>query len=452
MRLLVDVSQYVSWPATSGVQRVIGRLAREWPDGDVEPWYGYLEDKRYVTGDLRVLGSLIESTFAGSTRRSNDIANAAAEICASLREQADGSVDGTAVAEHFDGFLLPEPTLRSDSLHVAAELLRTAPKKVHFLYFDSLPLTRPSVYPRRADDLLRVSRYHLLVARGENVAFISNASKREFERRLARRTIANTVVATPGADAVLRRRRDPSVAAATFVIVGTVEPRKGHRMVLDAFERMWSDGRDYKLVVLGAPGWERTDLFERLRRHDRSGRVKWRTAADDGAIALAYSQASALVFVSEYEGYGLPPLEALSSGCPIIVSEHLPALERLPRGGQIRLSDVTAEGIREAVEMLADPAENRRYREAIATVRLPTWNGFVRRIERWVAAGSVEGPDEVVSRSRSTTAGSRIESARCRGSTRSISATACDRPDPRPSRCCSSRRSCISRTASPVSR
>jgi glycosyltransferase involved in cell wall biosynthesis len=396
MRLLVDVSQYVNWPATSGVQRVVGRLARDWPDGHVEPSYGYLEGDRYITGDLRVLGTLIESTFACSTRRSDDIATAAAEIRASLREQSDGSIDGTAVEEHFDGFLLPEPTLRNESLHVVAELLRAAPKKVHFLYFDSLPLTRPSVYPRRADDLLRVSRYHLLVARGENVAFISYASRREFERRLARRTIANAVVATPGADAVVRRRSDPSAATATFVIVGTVEPRKGHRLVLDAFERMWSDGRDYELVVLGAPGWERSDLFERLRRHDKSGRVKWRATADDGTVARAYSEASALVFVSEHEGYGLPPLEALSSSCPVIVSEHLPALERLPRGGQIRLSDVTAESVREAVEMLADPAENRRYRDAIGTVRLPTWNDFVRRIERWVAGRSVGGRDEVV--------------------------------------------------------
>jgi glycosyltransferase involved in cell wall biosynthesis len=395
MRLLVDVSQYVSWPATSGVQRVIGKLAHEWPDIHVEPSYGYLEGGRYFTGDLRMLGSLIESTFAGSTRRSYDIADAAAATRAALRERADGSVDGTAVQEQFDVFLLPEPTLRSDSLDVAAELLRTAPKTVHFLHFDALPLIHPSVYPRRADDLLRVSRYHLLVARGENVAFISNASKREFERRLARRTIANAIVATPGADAVERPRRNPSLTAATFVIVGTVEPRKGHRVVLDAFERMWSDGRDYKLVVLGAPGWERSDLFERLRGHDRSGRLKWRTAVDDGEIRRAYSQASALVFVSEYEGYGLPPLEALSSGCPVIVSEHLPALERLPRGGQIRLRDVTAEHVREAVEMLADPVENRRHREAIATVRLPTWNGFVQRIERWVAGASVGGRDEV---------------------------------------------------------
>jgi len=147
--------------------------------------------------------------------------------------------------------------------------------------------------------------------------------------------------------------------------------------------------------VLGAPGWEQTDLFDRLRRHEQSGRVRWRAAADDAAIARAYSEASALLFLSEYEGYGLPPLEALSSGCPVIVSECLPALERQPRGGQIRLSEVTTDGIREAVEILADPVQNRRYQDAIAADRLPTWNGFVRRIERWVAGGSDGGRAEV---------------------------------------------------------
>ena len=101
----------------------------------------------------------------------------------------------------------------------------------------------------------------------------------------------------------------------------------------------------------------------------------------------AISGSTALLFLSEAEGYGLPPMEALSVGCPIIASQDLPALEQIPANGQIRLEMMNQELVYAAVEQLADPILNARYRSEIEELELPTWQRFAADVERWVASG-----------------------------------------------------------------
>jgi glycosyltransferase involved in cell wall biosynthesis len=169
-----------------------------------------------------------------------------------------------------------------------------------------------------------------------------------------------------------------------FVIIGTVEPRKGHRVVLEAFERAWEAGADYELVLLGRPGWEAPELVERFDAHVRAGRVVWNTDPGDDTIGRSLETCAALLFPSEAEGYGLPPLEALARRCPVVVSARLPSLQGLPAAGQIRLDEVTVDTIRAAIETLADPHRNLELRNAIDGLKLPTWACFARDVEDWV--------------------------------------------------------------------
>src|SRR5215475_7142168 len=66
-RVLVDVTQFVSWPAASGVQRVLRHLAEEWEGDDVEGLYGFIRAGRFVTGPISALGSEIASVFRASS-------------------------------------------------------------------------------------------------------------------------------------------------------------------------------------------------------------------------------------------------------------------------------------------------------------------------------------------------------------------------------------------------
>jgi glycosyltransferase involved in cell wall biosynthesis len=171
----------------------------------------------------------------------------------------------------------------------------------------------------------------------------------------------------------------------TFTVVGTIEPRKRHGILLDAFEHLWAAGADYRLLVVGQPTAD-SAVVERLRRHTRRTRVTWIDRGDDNEIANALAHSSAMVFISDAEGYGLPPLEALAAGCPVIVSAGLPALEGLSSAGQLRLATVTAESIALAVRKLADPVSNAAFRAAITNLPLPSWEAFAATTEQWVTS------------------------------------------------------------------
>ena len=120
--------------------------------------------------------------------------------------------------------------------------------------------------------------------------------------------------------------------AKTFLMVGTIEPRKRHGVVLDAMERLWADGSDARLLLLGKEGWRVEELARRIRKHSQLGRrLFWFTDVKDAEIALAYKRTDALVFASIYEGYGLPVVEAARAGLGAIVSD-IPVLREV--GGE----------------------------------------------------------------------------------------------------------------------
>jgi glycosyltransferase involved in cell wall biosynthesis len=113
----------------------------------------------------------------------------------------------------------------------------------------------------------------------------------------------------------------PELAGLRYLLsVGTIEPRKNHALLLQAFDRLSTD--DAGLVVVGRKGWMADDTLAALTGHPEFGkRVFWHTALDDPALLALYRKAYASVLPSQYEGYGLPVVEALSQGCVTIASD-----------------------------------------------------------------------------------------------------------------------------------
>jgi glycosyltransferase involved in cell wall biosynthesis len=118
-----------------------------------------------------------------------------------------------------------------------------------------------------------------------------------------------------------------------FLAVGTIEPRKNLALLLDAFERLWQEGSDARLLVAGRPHPQCAGLVARLRGHAQQGRKLLALFdATDAELGLAYGCCRALVFPSLAEGFGLPLVEARVRGCPVIASD-LPALAELADAG-----------------------------------------------------------------------------------------------------------------------
>ncbi len=126
----------------------------------------------------------------------------------------------------------------------------------------------------------------------------------------------------PGAVSEPARAAFAAGAAACFLVVGSVEPRKCHDVVLDAFEACWRDGSTSRLVLVGREAWHGGAVARRLRGHAEFGhRLFWLQDAGDADLEYAYSHATGLVFASIEEGFGLPIVEALQRGLPVLASD-----------------------------------------------------------------------------------------------------------------------------------
>jgi O-antigen biosynthesis alpha-1,2-rhamnosyltransferase len=120
--------------------------------------------------------------------------------------------------------------------------------------------------------------------------------------------------------------------AHVFLMVGSIEPRKKHAFVLDAFDRLWAAGGDGCLVIIGRQGWRTEDLLERIGNHPESGkRLHVLRDASDSELDHAYRNASALIIASEAEGFGLPVVEAFQRGLPVLCSD-IPVFREIADG------------------------------------------------------------------------------------------------------------------------
>ena len=108
----------------------------------------------------------------------------------------------------------------------------------------------------------------------------------------------------------------------TFLMVGTLEPRKGHSQVLAAFDLLWAKGLDVNLIIAGKEGWRIESVTSALRSHPlRHKNLWWLDGLSDEDIALLYQQSSALIAASLGEGFGLPLVEAAQHNLPIIARD-----------------------------------------------------------------------------------------------------------------------------------
>ena len=116
-----------------------------------------------------------------------------------------------------------------------------------------------------------------------------------------------------------RMFRDP---APVYLMVSTIEPRKNHAYLLDAFELLWAQGSNARLCIIGKVGWKCEALVERIKRHPQwDKRLFMFNRINDKSLEFAYANARALVFPSYVEGFGLPLVEAMQRGLPAMASD-----------------------------------------------------------------------------------------------------------------------------------
>lgn len=141
-----------------------------------------------------------------------------------------------------------------------------------------------------------------------------------------------------------------------LIALGTREPRKNLGRLIDAYDRLCASGVvDWDLVITGAAGWGADELSARLTRA-RPGRVKVTGYLPRDDLRTLVRGAAALAYPSLGEGFGLPPLEAMAAGCPVVTS-NVTSLPEVVGDAAVTVdpheTDAIAEGLR---QVLTDPS------------------------------------------------------------------------------------------------
>lgn len=215
---------------------------------------------------------------------------------------------------------------------------RRAGVTIAMVIYDLLALTRPQWFTRKTRR--NVSHWFKAVARQANVMLcISKTVAAEVAHR-----IPNVALSQKDAFAIrcIPLGSDIEVASSTALgldeqawlmplqsrpyalMVGTVEPRKGYRQVLAAYERLWTDSDNDRttLVIVGKPGWRTWLLQYRIRRHRENGRrLFWHSSASDVLLLHLYRECHFVIQASFDEGFGLPLVEALANGRPVLARD-----------------------------------------------------------------------------------------------------------------------------------
>ncbi len=202
------------------------------------------------------------------------------------------------------------------------------------------------------------------VARSALVMAVSEHTKSDIVRLLG--VSPERVRVAPNAvDAVFRpvespqwrdaERRRLSLPPRFLLAVGTLEPRKNLVRLLDAVALLRDRGKTLPLVVVGREGWLYEPIYEAAARHglERDGQVRFLRDAGDRDLLALYNLARVMVYPSLYEGFGLPPLEALACG-GIVVASNASSLPEVLGEAALLVDPYDVEGLADAIERAWD--------------------------------------------------------------------------------------------------
>jgi glycosyltransferase involved in cell wall biosynthesis len=373
--VVVDVTDTVASRFTTGIQRVARETVARW-------WH---DPARAVT--------LVRWDARGRRLISLD----AEQVALVVPKAGDVVVGRPAIVVPYHAtFLLPEIAVSPTRASRLRTIGRFAAGRALAIGFDCIPITSAETAGTGMPGAF--SKYLSALARFDAIAPISDAAATEY--RGWRRMLSGAGLRGPEIEAVslpfaTSGVSEPSRAGALrtqlglddvpiVVCVGSHEPRKNHLTVLHACEIAWREGREFALVLVGGNSWD-TENFDRLvaqlRRRDR--RVLTLSGVGDDVIWDLYDLASFSIFTSLNEGFGLPVVESISHGTPVITSDF-GSMRTLGAGhGGLLVDPRDPQALAESIgRLLDDPSERERLSIETRTAPTTTWDDYASQIWR----------------------------------------------------------------------
>lgn len=271
---------------------------------------------------------------------------------------------------------------RADLLHALAFVspLAWRGKSVVTVY-DLSFLRFPEVY-NRSNRLYLGTFTPPSLRRAERVITISEDARRDVielcgvapERVTAILLAADARFAPAGAADVEAFRRRQGLPERFVLYQGTLQPRKNVETLVRAYALLRSQGNDDHILVLAGPrGWQHEPIFDLIRQLGLEGAVMFPGFVPDDDLPLWYSSATVFAFPSRYEGFGLPLLEAMACGTPV-VSSNASSLPEVVGDAGLLVDPSDAEGLSGSLRRLLEDEALRSSLSAAGRARAQTFS------------------------------------------------------------------------------
>tara|TARA_R110000868_G_scaffold375711_1_gene640372 strand:- start:7596 stop:8840 length:1245 start_codon:yes stop_codon:yes gene_type:complete len=308
-RLYVDLAVISRDDAGTGIQRVVRALALALTEQGTKEW-----DLYFVAADRRRPYHEISWPEAGAVVDPTEIAGRPGDLFLGL----DFSLN----------------TIR----RYRRQLIRFRRNggRFWFLICDLLPVEKPewfssgnvTRYKAWLDTIVGISDGFLCIS-----AQTESDLKRVLEARYGLTGGYRTSIVPMGHDIRESRRDGRAIASPPesgrfdtsipfSLMVGTLEPRKGHADILAAFSELWREGGENRLVLVGRMGWHVEKLRDTILTHSEyGGKLLWFDDVDDLELEAIYQACEGVIIASHAEGFGLPLIEALGHGKPVLARD-----------------------------------------------------------------------------------------------------------------------------------
>ena len=372
----IDVGQFVSDPYASGIQRVLQYLAREWPTDEVPCDFVVPFRNEFLIASAEQATTLFDAAFEAT---SPDALRTSVEAIVQNLADTCVHVDLGTLVSLYTSWLLPEVSYSPAVLERLRIFRQSMP--VTMIGYDALPMTDPSNYRFKPGSTALVSEYFHNLAKADSVVCISDYARHSILDRLRRDRSLPTLVAHPGGDHVAVAARLPSERDSTepihFLRVGTMEARKMPVEILKAFQQV-RETHNIKLTFVGAPSASDPSInkvIEAATQREHSG-VVWLRSATDEQVHTLMRQADVFLSVG-IEGYGIPVLESIRLGTPVLYAGVQPAAELMNGSGAVPMANLRHEGLVDS--FLRHGARSAIYSvtDIVNPAHVPTWSFFV---------------------------------------------------------------------------
>lgn len=381
MTILCDITEFVARPIRTGIQRVSYEIISRWNgDQSLVPICLTESDEfvRLPAECFQLMKRFFQEQNKWRLKR--------------IQSQIQNLVDHpeTVVLDSFDGYSVlftPEVFFCHRRIDLYREIATENFLDVFLVVYDFLPWIHPEYF--QEDMSLGTYRYLRLLRDIPHLAYISEWSRKVADERVFRGQRDPGVTIPLGTDGLGSAPPRFDARLKTFSVVSTIEPRKGHLLVLDAFERLWQQGHTVPLTFVGRQGWLSPNELARIERLQKEEPLfTWQSGLTDPQVREVILESRATIYLSRQEGFGLPPVESLALGKPVIVSAHIPSIDMLPPHGQIRLANPTVESLQSAIVALSDDEQALAKTEEIRKLDLLTWDDASQLYADWIATNA----------------------------------------------------------------